>query len=84
MAIFSDNSETIGRTPLVRINRLTAGMQATVLAKIEGRNPAYSVKCRIGSAMIWDAERSGRGCTCDPSRRTGGGRGARQSSGRKS
>ena len=60
MAIFSDNSETIGRTPLVRINRLTAGLKATVLAKIEGRNPAYSVKCRIGAAMIWDAERSGR------------------------
>jgi len=60
MAIFSDNSESIGRTPLVRINRLTAGLKATVLAKIEGRNPAYSVKCRIGAAMIWDAERSGR------------------------
>lgn len=60
MAIFSDNSESIGRTPLVRINRLTAGLNATVLAKIEGRNPAYSVKCRIGAAMIWDAERSGR------------------------
>ena len=60
MAIFSDNSETIGRTPLVRINRLTVGLKATVLAKIEGRNPAYSVKCRIGAAMIWDAERSGK------------------------
>ena len=60
MAIFNDNSETIGRTPLVRINRLAAGLKATVLAKIEGRNPAYSVKCRIGAAMIWDAERSGR------------------------
>ena len=60
MAIFSDNSETIGRTPLVRINRLAAGLKATVLAKIEGRNPAYSVKCRIGAAMIWDAERSGK------------------------
>ncbi len=60
MPVFQDNSETIGRTPLVRINRLTSGLDATVLAKIEGRNPAYSVKCRIGSAMIWDAEKSGR------------------------
>jgi cysteine synthase A len=60
MAIFTDNSGSIGRTPLVRINRLTNGLKATVLAKIEGRNPAYSVKCRIGAAMIWDAERSGR------------------------
>jgi cysteine synthase A len=60
MAIFSDNSQTIGRTPLVKINRLTAGLKATVLAKIEGRNPAYSVKCRIGASMIWDAEKSGK------------------------
>jgi cysteine synthase A len=60
MAIFTDNSEAIGRTPLVRVNRLTNGLKATILAKIEGRNPAYSVKCRIGSAMIWDAEKSGR------------------------
>lgn len=60
MPIFSDNSETIGRTPLVRINRLTEGLKATVLAKIEGRNPAYSVKCRIGASMIWDAEKSGK------------------------
>lgn len=59
MSIFTDNSASIGRTPLVRINRLTSGTQATVLAKIEGRNPAYSVKCRIGAAMIWDAEKSG-------------------------
>ena len=59
MGIFNDNAETIGRTPLVRINRLTKGLKATVLAKIEGRNPAYSVKCRIGAAMIWDAERRG-------------------------
>lgn len=59
MAIFTDNSESIGRTPLVRINRLTQGLKATVLAKIEGRNPAYSVKCRIGAAMIWDAEAKG-------------------------
>jgi cysteine synthase A len=59
MPIFADNSETIGRTPLVRINHLTQGLSATVLAKIEGRNPAYSVKCRIGAAMIWDAEKRG-------------------------
>ena len=56
--IFSDNSLSIGRTPLVRLNRITPG-GATVLAKIEGRNPAYSVKCRIGAAMIWDAEKKG-------------------------
>lgn len=60
MPIFKDNSESIGRTPLIRINRLTKGLKATVLAKIEGRNPAYSVKCRIGSSMIWDAEKSGK------------------------
>lgn len=59
MALFNDNAESIGRTPLVRINRLTQGLPATVLAKIEGRNPAYSVKCRIGAAMIWDAEKRG-------------------------
>ncbi len=57
--IFPDNSFAIGRTPLVRLNRVTDGAQATVVAKIEGRNPAYSVKCRIGAAMIWDAERRG-------------------------
>ncbi len=60
MPIFNDNAESIGRTPLVKINRLTDGLDATVLAKIEGRNPAYSVKCRIGAAMIWDAEKSGK------------------------
>jgi cysteine synthase len=57
--IFTDNSQSIGRTPLVRLNRVTDGAKATVLAKIEGRNPAYSVKCRIGSALIWDAEKRG-------------------------
>src|SRR5580692_9024329 len=57
--IYSDNSFSIGRTPLVRLNRVTAGAHATVLAKIEGRNPAYSVKCRIGASMIWDAEQRG-------------------------
>ena len=60
MPVFKDNSESIGRTPLVKINRLTEGLDATVLAKIEGRNPAYSVKCRIGAAMIWEAEKSGK------------------------
>lgn len=60
MPVFSDNAESIGRTPLVRINKLTQGLKATILAKIEGRNPAYSVKCRIGAAMIWDAEKSGK------------------------
>lgn len=56
---FNDNSQSIGRTPLVKVNRLTEGLDATILAKIEGRNPAYSVKCRIGASMIWAAERSG-------------------------
>ena len=56
-AIFSDNSLTIGRTPLVQLNRITEGCGARVLAKIEGRNPAYSVKCRIGAAMVAAAER---------------------------
>ncbi len=54
--VYQDNSESIGNTPLVRLNHVTQGAKATVLAKIEGRNPAYSVKCRIGAAMIWDAE----------------------------
>jgi len=57
--VYPDNSFSIGRTPLVRLNRLTQGLKATVLAKIEGRNPAYSVKCRIGASMIWDAEERG-------------------------
>ena len=57
--IYNDNSLSIGNTPLIRLNRITAGLPATILAKIEGRNPAYSVKCRIGAAMIWDAERRG-------------------------
>ena len=56
---YEDNSRSIGRTPLVRLNRITEGAPATVLAKIEGRNPAYSVKCRIGAAMVWDAEQRG-------------------------
>ena len=57
--IFQDNSLSIGRTPLIRLNRMTQGLPVTILAKIEGRNPAYSVKCRIGAAMIWDAEERG-------------------------
>ncbi len=60
MPVYTDNAESIGHTPLVRINRLTKGLKATILAKIEGRNPAYSVKCRIGAAMIWDAEKNGK------------------------
>ncbi len=57
--IYEDNSRSIGNTPLVRLNRITKGLDVTVLAKIEGRNPSYSVKCRIGAAMIWAAERDG-------------------------
>ncbi|WP_338430662.1 cysteine synthase A [Synechococcus elongatus] len=56
---FADNSQTIGKTPLVRLNRILKGAPVTLLAKVEGRNPAYSVKCRIGAAMIWDAEERG-------------------------
>ena len=56
---FEDNAHSIGRTPLVRLNRIIDGAKATVLGKIEGRNPAYSVKCRLGAAMVWDAEKRG-------------------------
>ena len=56
---FSDNSKSIGGTPLIRLNRLTEGAGATVFVKIEGRNPAYSVKCRIGAGLVEDAERRG-------------------------
>jgi cysteine synthase A len=58
-SIHTDNSLSIGRTPLVQLNRVTEGCAARVLAKIEGRNPAYSVKCRIGAAMVAQAERDG-------------------------
>jgi cysteine synthase A len=57
--LFQDNSLSIGRTPLVKLNRVTGGARATIFAKIEGRNPAYSVKDRIGASMIWDAEKRG-------------------------
>jgi len=57
---FDDNPLSIGNTPLVKINKMAQGLKATILAKIEGRNPAYSVKCRIGASMIWAAERDGR------------------------
>jgi cysteine synthase A len=57
--IYADNSQSIGNTPLIKLNHVTDGAKATVLAKIEGRNPAYSVKCRIGANMIWDAEKRG-------------------------
>ncbi len=57
--IFNDNSLSIGNTPLIRVNKLNQGGKATILAKIEGRNPAYSVKCRIGANLIWDAEKRG-------------------------
>jgi cysteine synthase A len=57
--IYEDNSLSIGNTPLVRLNRVTQGLGATIVAKVEGRNPAYSVKCRIGASMIWAAEKDG-------------------------
>ncbi|MEP6539770.1 MAG: cysteine synthase A [Bryobacteraceae bacterium] len=57
--IYQDNSLSIGKTPLVKLNRVHDGAAVTLLAKIEGRNPAYSVKCRIGASMIWDAEKRG-------------------------
>ncbi|MFC1498759.1 pyridoxal-phosphate dependent enzyme, partial [Verrucomicrobiota bacterium] len=58
MNYFKDNSLSIGNTPMVQLQKV-AGDNALVLAKIEGRNPAYSVKCRIGASMIWDAEKRG-------------------------
>jgi cysteine synthase A len=58
--IYSDNSQSIGNTPLIRLHHIPKGTKAAaVLGKVEGRNPAYSVKCRIGAAMIWDAEQRG-------------------------
>ena len=57
--IYADNSQSIGNTPLVKLNHIVGNSKATILAKVEGRNPAYSVKCRIGANMIWDAEKRG-------------------------
>jgi len=57
--IYLDNPESIGNTPLVRLNRITAKSKAVILVKVEGRNPAYSVKCRVGASMIWDAQKRG-------------------------
>jgi cysteine synthase A len=59
MQVFEDASFSIGNTPLVNLHKLSAGLKAKVYGKVEGRNPAYSVKCRIGAAMIWDAEKRG-------------------------
>ncbi|MGY8997743.1 MAG: pyridoxal-phosphate dependent enzyme, partial [Alphaproteobacteria bacterium] len=58
MSFYDDNSLAIGETPLVKLQRIVS-KKTTVLAKVEGRNPAYSVKCRIGANMIWDAEQKG-------------------------
>jgi len=57
--IYADNSQSIGNTPLIKLNNVVGSSKATILAKVEGRNPAYSVKCRIGANMIWDAEKRG-------------------------
>ena len=57
--IFADNSQSIGNTPLIKLNHIIGNSKATILAKVEGRNPAYSVKCRIGANLIWDAEKRG-------------------------
>ena len=59
MKYYNDNSLSIGNTPLIKLNHIVDAKRALVLAKIEGRNPAYSVKCRIGASMIWDAEQRG-------------------------
>lgn len=59
MRVFDDNSFSIGNTPLVHLQRLGKGLKADVFGKVEGRNPAYSVKCRIGANMVWDAEKRG-------------------------
>jgi cysteine synthase len=59
VASFDDNTLTVGKTPLVRLHRMVQGAHATVFAKIEARNPSFSVKCRTGAAMVWDAEKKG-------------------------
>jgi len=63
--IYADNARSIGNTPLVMINRL-GPKGVSIMAKIEGRNPAYSVKCRIGAGMIWDAEDSAGSSPASP------------------
>lgn len=59
MKYFDDNSLSIGRTPMIKLHKIINADKTLVLAKIEGRNPGYSVKCRIGAAMVWDAEKRG-------------------------
>ena len=59
MRVYEDASFSIGKTPLVHLQRIGKGLKGKILGKVEGRNPAYSVKCRIGAAMIWDAEKRG-------------------------
>jgi len=59
MNVFSDNALSIGNTPLVRLNKMARGLGATVVVKVEGRNPSYSVKCRTAASMVWEAERDG-------------------------
>jgi cysteine synthase len=59
VAVFDDNSASIGKTPLIRLNRVINAQKTRVFAKIEARNPAFSVKCRIGASMVWDAEQRG-------------------------
>jgi len=59
MRVFEDNSFSIGNTPLVHLQRLGKDLNAKIFAKVEGRNPGYSVKCRIGASMVWDAEKRG-------------------------
>ena len=57
--IYADNLESIGNTPLIRLNRIAGNGKTRLLGKVEGRNTAYSIKCRIGAAMVWDAEKRG-------------------------
>ena len=59
MNVFTDNSLSIGNTPLVQLNKMARGLPATVLVKVEGRNPSYSIKCRTAASMVWEAERDG-------------------------
>jgi len=59
MNIYTDNTYSIGNTPLVRLSKLAKGLKADVVCKVEGRNPAYSVKCRTAASIVWEAEKSG-------------------------